>query len=130
MRVIVTASRDWVDWNGMVDTLAAVHAEGLVLVVGRGGRGDRWAEQIAVGHLGWGIDPYPADWKRYGKRAGPIRNAAMVASGGHLCIGFLRPCSQPECPRREFHWSHGATNTLELAEQADIPIIRKEDPRP
>lgn len=31
--------------------------------------------------------PYPAEWKKYGKAAGPIRNTTMAVVGTH-CIGF------------------------------------------
>ena len=123
MRVLVTASRDWDDWGLMVDTLAAYHAEGNTLVVGRGGRGDRWAESIAV-RLGWTIDPHPADWDRRGRAAGPIRNSEMVQSGAHVCLAFIRPCRQSKCDRPKPHGSHGASDTADLAEQADIPTVR------
>lgn len=31
---------------------------------------------------------YPADWRSFGRSAGPIRNAAMLADGADLVIAF------------------------------------------
>lgn len=36
----------------------------------------------------------PADWRKHGKRAGPMRNRAMLAAGPDLCIAFPRPGSK------------------------------------
>lgn len=56
--------------------LEIAHLE-LVVVSGRQVgmdlAGEAWAK--ARGH---GIDPYPADWTRYGNAAGPIRNQKMI----------------------------------------------------
>lgn len=38
--------------------------------------GVRWAE-----HYGYAVDAYPADWDRYGKRAGFLRNRQMLQEG-------------------------------------------------
>ena len=35
--------------------------------------GERWAEQQGIP-----IEPFPADWKQYGRAAGPMRNQQMV----------------------------------------------------
>lgn len=40
------------------------------------------------------VDPFPADWERYGRGAGPRRNSAMVGVGADLCIGFPGPDSK------------------------------------
>ena len=48
-----------------------------------------WAQ--ARGQL---VDPFPADWEKYGKAAGPRRNTAMVGVGGDLCLGFPGPQSR------------------------------------
>lgn len=38
---------------------------------------DYWGEQWAI-HHGIPVKPFPADWDRFGKGAGPIRNAQMA----------------------------------------------------
>lgn len=49
---------------------------------------DNWARRRE--DVGVTVEPVPADWRLYGKAAGPRRNQEMVDRGAELCIGFLR----------------------------------------
>lgn len=84
--VIACGSRDWTDAAMLRGTLAAIHAElaeddWMLLIEGRAPGADRmagkWADEMLrerVGHA-----KFAADWTRYGKAAGPLRNRAMLA---------------------------------------------------
>jgi len=54
-------------------------------------------------------EAHPADWQRYGRKAGMIRNAEMVESDALLCLGF---------PGRD---SVGTWDCLRKAAKAGIP---------
>lgn len=56
-----------------------------------------------------------ADWKKYGRAAGPIRNKQMVELGADLCLAF------PDHPKG--HGSRGTWNCVDLAQQAGIPVL-------
>jgi hypothetical protein len=56
-----------------------------------------------------------ADWKKYGRAAGPIRNKQMVKLGADLCLAF------PDHPKGE--GSRGTWNCIGLAQQAGIPVL-------
>lgn len=94
MRIIVTGSRNWTEPDPIWSELTDLYAENLHLVVVHGAGEDRWgrpcgADSIAddwvtmARSLGWNAhrEPHPADWKRYHRRAGPIRNKEMVDLG-------------------------------------------------
>ncbi len=51
--------------------------EKLILLSGRCRGADILGERFAVENQ-WEIEFYPAEWQKYGKAAGPIRNSAMV----------------------------------------------------
>lgn len=66
--------------------------------------GERWAAEN-----GYGLLLYPADWDRWGKSAGPIRNAEMVAVADAAILFWDGS-------------SRGTANCLELCQTKGIPI--------
>lgn len=118
-RVLVTGSRDWQDRLTVRRALAAASSYGtrdLIVVHGACPTGAdqhaaEWAEEYGE-LLGVTAEPHPADWKRYGRLAGPRRNAEMVNLGADICLAFIR------------NGSRGASHTADLAEQAGIPTRR------
>jgi hypothetical protein len=108
-RVLITGWRAWPEANkdfiwrelyGLwtrvpTDMGEYIPPESIMIVHGKCPYGgvDLWAEQWAkTYHQLW--DPHPADWDKYGKPAGNIRNTEMVALGADLCIGFPGPGSK------------------------------------
>ena len=85
-RVLVCGGRGLMDLGLVWGQLDAFHAiEGPISVVIHGGAkgadslADSWAYRNGVP-----AQPYPvsdAEWKRHGKRAGPMRNRWMLADG-------------------------------------------------
>ena len=128
MRVLVAGSRTWTNDAAIRQALRYAtegHAFDYVTIV----HGDcpTGADRIA-NHIAdyWGIacERHPAAWQEYGKAAGFIRNAEMVAAGADVCLAFLMPCTKPSCPHPRPHPSHGATHCADLAEKAGIPTYR------
>ena len=129
-RVLVTGSRTWDDGRTVWDALEDLQwsPRTLVVVHGAAPKGademaDRWARVHGVGG-GIVAEPHAADWDRYGKRAGFIRNAEMVSLGAELCLAFIAPCTNSSCRNGKPHGSHGATHCAALAEKAGIEVRR------
>lgn len=76
------------------DTLDAIHRETYIACIvygcapGADMLGKQWAE-VERRH-GWvGLAPFPADWEKYGKGAGPRRNKQMLDEGNpDLVVAF------------------------------------------
>jgi hypothetical protein len=110
MRLLVTGSRDWIDAGVIAGVLADYYREGAVLVSGACPRGaDALAEEYWQA-LGGRVERHPADWSRFGKRAGFRRNAEMVNAGADVCVAFIRDQSP------------GASHCAGLARAARIPV--------
>ena len=110
MRLLVTGSRDWWDWQYVWKTLdsqrkAAFESPNeFVLVVGDCPTGlDYWARRWANFNMA-SHEIFRADWITHGKAAGPIRNQAMVDSGADKCLAFIlpgKPCKGTrDCAKR------------------------------
>jgi hypothetical protein len=121
MRLLVTGSRDWTDSEKIHAEMAWVtlgYIQNITLVHGACPTG---ADDIADKHaarLGWDVERHPAQWSRYGKRAGFVRNAEMVDAGANVCLAFIR------------NRSKGASMCAELAEKAGIPTYRFTEEKP
>jgi triacylglycerol esterase/lipase EstA (alpha/beta hydrolase family) len=115
MRVLVTGSRDWDDVDeilwAMRQAWQDLGSQPFVLVHG----GARGADSIADAmhrRQGWPVEVFEANWERYGKRAGFIRNHAMVTAGADLCLAFIK------------NESRGATMAAQLAQASGIETRR------
>lgn len=127
-RILVTGSREWPS-SEFVDTVLrnAVTSvikgmewfEGevsITIVHGNAIGADKMADLAArkMKALGLNViaESHPANWGKYGKRAGFVRNKEMVDLGANVCIAFI------------FDNSRGATMCANLADEASIPVIR------
>lgn len=73
--------------------------------------GEEWAEEFNLP-----VEQYPADWNKYGKSAGYIRNKQMLEEGKpDLVVAF--PIGE----------SRGTRNMISLAEKANIKTIIVEE---
>lgn len=122
--IIVAGSRDFDDYNMLSSVLdeyletAGISAEKIKIISGRAKGADCLGERYAV-ERGIQIIGFPADWKKYGRAAGPVRNKQMAefaASNGNKGVLFA-------------FWngiSKGTKNMISLAEKygLEVHIIR------
>jgi hypothetical protein len=89
IRVIVTGSRSW-DCPALADRLLRRmrdrYGDGLLVVHGACPTGVDAAFDRACRALGIRCEKHSADWKKLGKRAGPIRNGEMLSLGAVLVL--------------------------------------------
>ena len=108
MRVLVCGSRHFTDYQLLKETLESYDITEIISGHARGA--DSLAEVFATEkQIPKRI--FPADWERYGKRAGPIRNAQMLREGlPDMVLAFLGPNSR------------GTKNMINQAEKAGVPV--------
>jgi hypothetical protein len=109
MRVLVCGDRDFLDGDRMAFILNAYPITELIEGEARGAdtQARLYAERRRIPLL-----KFPADWKRYGRMAGPIRNKQMLDEGKpELVIAFLAPHSK------------GTRDMIDQAERANIPVV-------
>ena len=113
-RVLVCGGRDFRDGQFLYQMLDALHKSNPidVLIEGDARGADRlagyWARKHHITNL-----KFPADWKRYGKAAGGIRNALMLAEGKpDLVVAFPG--------------GNGTRNMMNKAKDAGIEVIQPE----
>ena len=109
MRVIVCGSRGWADGDVIARALSALPAN-AVIVHGAGRGADTLAEEAAR-ELGLSTEPHPANWGRFGRSAGPRRNAEMAEAGADLCLAFRLDGPSP-----------GTDDMIRKCRSAGIPV--------
>lgn len=114
IRILITGSRNWPDRVVVANAIRQAWIDAdkpyRVTVVHGGARGaDYIADQFAR-RMRFEVEQHVADWDKYGKRAGYVRNQQMVDSGIDICLAFI------------YNESKGATMCAKLAEDAGIPV--------
>jgi hypothetical protein len=87
LKIIVAGSRSFSDYELLKKKLDFYIGKNLdVEIVSGTARGaDRLGERYAVAK-GFAIKRFPADWEKYGKRAGYLRNEQMAQYATHAVI--------------------------------------------
>lgn len=112
MRVLVCGGRDFKDKDKLyrfLDNLSRMMVIDVV-IEGDAGGADRmagfWARSKKIDNL-----KFRADWQKYGRAAGPIRNKRMLEEG--------RPDLVVACPG-----GRGTSDMVQRAFKAGVPVMR------
>lgn len=115
MTILICGSRNWVREPAVRDALICM-PKGALFIHGGCSTG---ADYIAHGLLKlWGLNVrvYQADWGKYGRSAGPIRNQRMLDENDvRIVVAFLRPNSL------------GTQDMMRRAMKKGIPVVTVRD---
>jgi len=120
MRVLACGSRTFEDAQSVWNVLRGFNlpSEKPFVVIHGAARGAdshaaNWAATQPYGR-GVKVEAYPADWDKYGKAAGPIRNQQMLDEGKpDLVIAFVdKPLAE----------SRGTAHMVKIARAAGLPV--------
>ena len=109
MRVIIAGGRDFSDKEVAFEALNTVINPGDIIVSGHARGADMLGEMYAK-EYGLELELYPAEWDKYGRSAGYIRNRQMAEVADAL-VAF---------------WdgkSRGTKNMIETAEKLELPVF-------
>lgn len=114
MRVLICGDRNWTDVDRIKDRIMELYNDtGMDLVVIAGGcRGaDKIAEKIAK-DLNLQVLIFPAEWDKFGRAAGPIRNRQMLVEGKPDMVIAFHP---------DISTSKGTKDMVDQALRSGIP---------
>src|SRR5215469_3620742 len=116
MRILVCGDRNWTDPFPMMAKFQQLfnHAapREITIIHGAARGADQMAHALAR-DLGLAVMPFPADWVRYGRAAGPVRNRQMLLEGRpDLVLAFHNNLSE----------SRGTADMVRRARKAGIPV--------
>lgn len=118
MKVLVCGSRTWLNQK-VIERELAQFPDGTILIHGACRGADNISGYVARAR-GFEVRPYPANWGKYGKGSGPIRNQQMLdkehpdSEGAYidLVLAF----------HEDPNLGHGTRDMVERAQKANPPI--------
>jgi hypothetical protein len=114
-RVLITGSRHWTDGDSILRVLMA-HPGAIVIHGGCPTGADQIADDAAWA-LSMAVLVFHADWKRYGRPAGPRRNQQMIDEGKPT-VAYAFPLGE----------STGTRDMIRRLRAAGIPVTVTEPP--
>lgn len=91
MKVLITGSRNWSDRKAIETAMTKFKPE--IIIEGGANGADRMAKEYANNNNKKVIEA-KANWEKYGKQAGPIRNAEMISMKPDLVIAFSKDLNE------------------------------------
>lgn len=110
MRILICGSRDWSNWDKIRQYLRTLDKD-TVIIEGDARGADKMSGYLAEKEFGFKVVKFPADWNKYDKAAGPIRNQQMITEG------------KPD--KAVAFWdgeSRGTADMIKRLESAKIPV--------
>lgn len=111
-RILICGDRTWNDVH-TIDVYISKLPKNTVIIHGACRGADTIAGERAKIH-GLPVFPFPANWRKYGRKAGPIRNQNMIDNG--------KPCLVVAFHNNLFE-SKGTKDMIKRALKASIPVI-------
>ena len=111
MKILVCGDRNWDDYWAIYDVLYRLDRSSVIIHGAANG-----ADSIAgmVGNaLGFEVIPVRAEWDKYGKAAGPIRNKKMLDMEPSLVLAF----------HKDIENSKGTKHMVEIAKEKGVQVI-------
>ncbi len=118
-RVIIAGSRQFNDYHKMLTELdnLGIHfintIDPIEIVSGHASGADALGERFAK-EYNYPLKTFPAEWNKYGKAAGPIRNEQMAKYAAEADRGILIAFPIGE--------SRGTNNMIKLAKQYGLEV--------
>ncbi len=103
--ICITGQRDTHIFSNLIEKMLIIHKPSLVIFGDCTGV-DTDAKNICE-KLKISYKVYPANWKKYGLKAGPIRNKDMIDTNPNLVLAF----------HSNINTSKGTKNTVNLAKK-------------
>lgn len=114
-RIIICGSRHWADEETIAWYIDRLPANTVVVQGGASGA-DAIARRLAQAR-GLPVETINAEWRRWGRRAGPIRNREMLARGVDAVYAFRCPGHSP-----------GTDDMVHAARMAKVPVVMGRPP--
>ena len=116
-KVLICGDRNWTDYKFILDTLIKYRDDHGIdsidfVIEGEADGADKLGRQAAE-WLHIKVLKYPADWTKYGRAAGPIRNKEMLVDGKPDEVWAFHD---------DLSTSKGTMNMIMLARAKGIPV--------
>ena len=115
MRILICGDRYWANKELIRDTVEnyvkTIKLDKIYIIEGEANGADSLAREVAE-ELGLEVMKFPADWSKYHRAAGPIRNQQMLQQGKpDMVLAFHNNLSQ----------SKGTADMVKRARKAGVP---------
>jgi hypothetical protein len=111
--IVISGSRYYTNIGKIYNVLTELNPK--ILIHGDCSGADKLAAKVATKIPGCIVKAYPADWKKFGSRAGPLRNIKMIDENTNITMGVIFHENLAE--------SKGTRHTISLLEKRNIHYV-------